>query len=369
MPARTRRQHREGEHREACAQAATATARSCGPLWGLLGPDQILGILMCVDGVTLARLECTCRLFGGRCRGPGGEPHQLTIVEDAARLACLRAGVGPPSLWARAVGASYKEQLHRRCTPAAMLRRRPVPISIGLRGPSGPCFTQGGEELWVAEYDGRCVARVGWDVGRGQFRVVARHRIPVALRSTAAAVSLSPDGSRLAVRCHLCCRREGVYVGCVTVGVPRLTASPRAGVAVGVRAQVSIQPHYASSGDGAHGILLLDASSGAVVSSWLGSDGEHADGEDGGGGGGGGDDSDALEYPSACQWMSSGPHAGALAIADFNNGRVQLREPGRGRVLRNVRLTQQLQSSSGGAAALLATGGVETVSGVTGLAG
>jgi hypothetical protein len=209
MPARTRRQHQE-----ACAQqAATAAARSCGPLWGLLGPDQILGILMCVDGVALARLECTCRLFGGRCRGPGGEPmHQLTIVEDAARLACLRAGVGPPSLWARAAGASYKEQLHRCCTPAAMLRRRPVPISVGLRGPSGPCFTRGGEELWVAEYDGRCVARVGWDVGRGQFRVVARHRIPVALRSTAAAVSLSPDGSRLAVRCHLCCLREGVCV-------------------------------------------------------------------------------------------------------------------------------------------------------------
>ena len=72
-------------------------------------------------------------------------------------------------------------------------------VVLPAGGASGPCFTRDGDELWVAEYDSRCIARVGWDAARRDFRVAARHQIPARLRSTAAAISLSPDASLLAV--------------------------------------------------------------------------------------------------------------------------------------------------------------------------
>jgi hypothetical protein len=43
--------------------------------------------------------------------------------------------------------------------------------------------------MWLAEYEGNCVSRIGFDSRRG-FHVAARHAVPARLGCTAAAVAI-----------------------------------------------------------------------------------------------------------------------------------------------------------------------------------
>ena len=47
-----------------------------------------------------------------------------------------------------------------------------------------------------------------------------------------------------------------------------------------------------------------------------------------------------MEYPSSIQWLQGGSHAGQLAIADYNKGRVQIRSAETGTLLRTVEVDE-----------------------------
>ena len=136
---KTRRLRRQEVEREAELCACAAASAACGPFFGLLAPDLLLAVLERCDGATLARIEQTCRLFG---RKTDAQPPSsgTTLAERAATLCATRCGLGIPSLWALATGASCKHQLARASTPAARIRRFPVAIHLhgrgGVRGPT-----------------------------------------------------------------------------------------------------------------------------------------------------------------------------------------------------------------------------------------
>lgn len=132
----------------------------------------------------------------------------------------------------------------------------------------------------MADYMGKCLKQIGWKKSKsstspsgGHFTVIRTFKLPAAMRSTAAAVAVSSDGLRLAV---------------------------------------TVQPPFYEDGHGSHGFLILCARTGARLASYL--DGDLPGGTE-----------NKLEYPSAIEWLRGGMYAGHLAIADYNNGRVQIR--------------------------------------------
>ena len=271
-----------------------------GSLLRVLRKDVLSLVLSFCGGEDLARLECTCKAFGRKspCT-PRPHAHSQgggkSLAERAAEAALKRRGL-EPSLWARATGASSKEQLHRATSPAGRLRRKPLPLDLDLDGPGSPSFGPSGE-LWLAEYHRTCVTRIGWtqrdQLGRGTpgIRVVQRHWLCAELPegTTTSGVAVSADGLRLAL---------------------------------------TVQPHYALDGSGAHGILIVCAATGACLAKFL--DGFDANE----------DEEDEMEYPSSIQWLQGGSHAGQLAIADYNKGRVQIRSAETGTLLRTVEVDE-----------------------------
>ena len=261
-----------------------------GSLLRVLRKDVLSLVLSFCGGEDLARLECTCKAFGRKSPGGG-----KSLAERAAEASLKRRGL-EPSLWARATGASSKEQLHRATSPAGRLRRKPLPLDLDLDGPGSPSFGPSGE-LWLAEYHRTCVTRIGWtqrdQLGRGTpgIRVVQRHWLCAELPegTTTSGVAVSADGLRLAL---------------------------------------TVQPHYALDGSGAHGILIVCAATGACLAKFL--DGFDANE----------DEEDEMEYPSSIQWLQGGSHAGQLAIADYNKGRVQIRSAETGTLLRTVEVDE-----------------------------
>ena len=269
-----------------------------GSLLQVLRKDVLSLVLSFCGGEDLARLECTCKAFGRKspCTPrPHSKSGGQSLAERAAEAALKRRGL-EPSLWARATGASSKEQLHRATSPAGRLRRKPLPLDLDLDGPGSPSFGPSGE-LWLAEYHRTCVTRVGWtqcdQLSRGTpgIRVVQRHWLCAELPegTTTSGVAVSADGLRLAL---------------------------------------TVQPHYALDGSGAHGILIICATTGACLAKFL--DGFDANE----------DEEDEMEYPSSIQWLQGGSHAGQLAIADYNKGRVQIRSAETGTLLRTVEVDE-----------------------------
>jgi hypothetical protein len=282
MPKTRRRRREEAEVAHAADHAACS-----GPLVSL--SDELLAtVLRFCQGKGLAALECTCRLFGRRHHASG---ESLAERVAAELLSWLQ--LGPPSLWATLTGASKKHQLHRATTPASRIKR--FPVALAMPGASASFGPSG--ELWLADYNGRSIMRVGATppqagATQGALKVLKRYRMPRHLNSTAAAVAVSADGLRIAV---------------------------------------SVQPHYAQEDDGGHGVLILCATTGATLSTFV-------------------DDFDVdpynqtdymenmMEFPSGIEWLRHGMHAGQLAIADYNKGRVQIRSADTGYLLRTVAL-------------------------------
>ncbi len=133
----------------------------------------------------------------------------------------------------------------------------------------------------MTDYVGKCVKQIGWEnsrTGGRCFTAYKTFRLPVTMGSTAAAVAVSSDGLRLAI---------------------------------------TVQPPYYQDGHGSHGFIILCARTGAILTDCL--DGEMPGGID-----------EELEYPSAVEWLRGGIYAGQLAIADYNNGRVQIRNSNTG---------------------------------------
>ena len=252
--------------------AAREHAAGSGP-FVRLSEDLLFAVLSFCDGATLGRLERTCRLFGLAQKLQAADALAQSLPERAAAFQMDRLGLSAPSLWAQSTGASCKHQLWRTACPAARVRR--FPVRIPFSGGS-PAFGPRGE-LWMADYMSKCVKQVGWKatLAGGRFTVTKTFRLPASMRSTAAGVAVSSDGLRLAV---------------------------------------TVQPPYYQDGPGSHGFIVMCARTGAALASFL----------DGGVPGG---DEDELEYPSAVEWLRGGRYAGHLAIADYNNGRVQIRNP------------------------------------------
>ncbi len=261
---------RRAAGKESQLLAARNHAAASGPLVRL-SEDLLFAVLSFCDGATLGRLERTCRLFGLPSRSVATETSAQTLPERIAALQMGMLGLGAPSLWAQCTGASHKHQLWRTTCPTSRIRR--FPVQIPIRGGS-PAFGPHGE-LWMADYMGKCVKQIGWENSRagGRFTVHKTFRLPVTMGSTVAAVAVSSDGLRLAI---------------------------------------TVQPPYYQDGHGSHGFIILCARTGATLTSYL--DGELPGGID-----------EQLEYPSAVEWLRGGMYAGQLAIADYNNGRVQIR--------------------------------------------
>ena len=269
--AKTRRRARK---EESDLLATREPALASGPLVEL-SEELLFSVLACCNGATLGRVEMSCRLFGRRPEAAvaAAAASRESLPERVAAFSLEQLGLGAPSLWARATGASRKHQLWRTQAPASRLRR--FPVRLPLPGGS-PAFGPHGE-LWMADYMGKCVTRIGWNespAGGGAFEVTQTFRMPAVMRSTAAAVAVSSDGLRLAI---------------------------------------TVQPPYFQDGHGSHGFLILCARTGATLASYLDGDMPGIGVED------------ELEYPSAVEWLRGGSYAGQLAVADYNNGRVQIR--------------------------------------------
>jgi len=267
-----------------------------------------------LDGASLASLEATCRYFGDAehelAAGAGaGAGRRVSLCEAAAALACRKRGLRQRSLWCQASRCSWKRALHRCDSRARSQRRTPIPIEgIGLRGPTSPCFAPDGT-LWVAEYEGRSVAQVAWDPSGGAqqlgaLAVVRRLELPPSAQGlTATGVAASPDGLLLAV---------------------------------------TVQSHFTEPSEHEHGVHVLDARTGEEKLRVTGREaGSNVDGGDG------------FSFPSGVAWLGGGGGSGggsgggagrgagrgeeALAIADYNHGRVQLRNAKTGELLHMIR--------------------------------
>ncbi|KAK3250411.1 hypothetical protein CYMTET_40213 [Cymbomonas tetramitiformis] len=210
------------------------------------------------------------------------------MTEDAAKASCLAQGILCKSVWCRAVGATWKHQLHRAsgASPGSV-ERAPWHPTLALRGPCGPCFGPSGE-LWVAEYHGRCITKITWNEKKSSLQISQRIALNVAVLSTAASVAVSANGAQLAV---------------------------------------AVQPHcMLDDGEGEHSVHTIDAVTGRTLLDFSLSVGN---------------DDERLEYPSGLCFLQQGVHEGDLAIADFNRGRVQIRRSKSGELLCMVDIPQR----------------------------